>query len=60
FPFFPPIPWYSPFSDLEFFFIIGFETAKSLALHGAYVILACRNMSRANEAVQQTTILLKL
>ncbi|XP_065423708.1 WW domain-containing oxidoreductase isoform X7 [Chrysemys picta bellii] len=32
---------------------IGFETAKSLALHGAYVILACRNMSRANEAVQR-------
>nr|XP_014428789.1 WW domain-containing oxidoreductase isoform X3 [Pelodiscus sinensis] len=32
---------------------IGFETAKSLALHGACVILACRNMSRANEAVQR-------
>ncbi|XP_073164106.1 WW domain-containing oxidoreductase isoform X13 [Lepidochelys kempii] len=32
---------------------IGFETAKSLALHGAYVILACRNMSRANKAVQR-------
>uniref|UniRef100_A0A8C4U443 WW domain-containing oxidoreductase n=1 Tax=Falco tinnunculus TaxID=100819 RepID=A0A8C4U443_FALTI len=32
---------------------IGFETAKSLALHGAYVILACRNTSRGNEAVQR-------
>ncbi|XP_019391464.1 PREDICTED: WW domain-containing oxidoreductase isoform X2 [Crocodylus porosus] len=31
---------------------IGFETAKSFALHGAYVILACRNMSRASDAVQ--------
>ncbi|KGL72689.1 WW domain-containing oxidoreductase, partial [Tinamus guttatus] len=32
---------------------IGFETAKSLALHGAYVILACRNKSRGNDAVQR-------
>uniref|UniRef100_A0ABM5EU69 WW domain-containing oxidoreductase n=1 Tax=Pogona vitticeps TaxID=103695 RepID=A0ABM5EU69_9SAUR len=32
---------------------IGFETAKSLALHGAHIILACRNMVRANEAVQR-------
>ncbi|EPQ05478.1 WW domain-containing oxidoreductase [Myotis brandtii] len=32
---------------------IGFETAKSFALHGAHVILACRNMSRANEAVSR-------
>nr|XP_047924836.1 WW domain-containing oxidoreductase isoform X5 [Anser cygnoides] len=32
---------------------IGFETAKSFALHGAYVILACRNMSRGNDAVQR-------
>ncbi|XP_060110411.1 WW domain-containing oxidoreductase [Heteronotia binoei] len=31
---------------------IGFETAKSLALHGAHVILACRNMVKANEAVK--------
>ncbi|XP_074260922.1 WW domain-containing oxidoreductase isoform X4 [Saimiri boliviensis] len=30
---------------------IGFETAKSFALHGAHVILACRNMARASEAV---------
>uniref|UniRef100_A0ACB8E9R6 Uncharacterized protein n=1 Tax=Sphaerodactylus townsendi TaxID=933632 RepID=A0ACB8E9R6_9SAUR len=32
--------------------IEGFETAKSFALHGAHVILACRNMVKANEAVQ--------
>ncbi|ELK14445.1 WW domain-containing oxidoreductase [Pteropus alecto] len=31
----------------------GFETAKSFALHGAHVILACRNMTRANEAVSR-------
>ncbi|CAG03376.1 unnamed protein product, partial [Tetraodon nigroviridis] len=30
---------------------IGFETARSLALHGAHVIMACRNLSRANKAV---------
>ncbi|XP_070616532.1 WW domain-containing oxidoreductase isoform X5 [Erythrolamprus reginae] len=32
---------------------IGLETAKSFALHGAHVILACRNTSRADEAVRQ-------
>ncbi|XP_070808840.1 WW domain-containing oxidoreductase [Pituophis catenifer annectens] len=32
---------------------IGFETAKSFALHGAHVILACRNTSRAEEAMRQ-------
>ncbi|XP_027473883.1 WW domain-containing oxidoreductase isoform X3 [Zalophus californianus] len=32
---------------------VGFETAKSFALHGAHVILACRNVTRANEAVSQ-------
>ncbi|XP_075289987.1 WW domain-containing oxidoreductase isoform X1 [Opisthocomus hoazin] len=35
---------------------IGFETAKSLALHGAYVILACRNTSRGNDAVQRILV----
>ncbi|XP_010078484.1 PREDICTED: WW domain-containing oxidoreductase [Pterocles gutturalis] len=35
---------------------IGFETAKSLALHGAYVILACRNASRGNDAVQRILV----
>ncbi|XP_073515243.1 WW domain-containing oxidoreductase isoform X1 [Phyllobates terribilis] len=32
---------------------IGFETARSLALHGALVILACRNLQKANEAKRQ-------
>ncbi|XP_042562643.1 WW domain-containing oxidoreductase-like, partial [Clupea harengus] len=30
---------------------IGFETARSFALHGAHVILACRNKARATKAV---------
>ncbi|XP_076121680.1 WW domain-containing oxidoreductase [Alosa pseudoharengus] len=30
---------------------IGFETARSFALHGAHVIMACRNLSRATKAV---------
>ncbi|TNN70912.1 WW domain-containing oxidoreductase [Liparis tanakae] len=30
---------------------MGFETARSFALHGAHVILACRNLSRAIKAV---------
>uniref|UniRef100_I6L4Q1 WW domain-containing oxidoreductase n=1 Tax=Latimeria chalumnae TaxID=7897 RepID=I6L4Q1_LATCH len=32
---------------------IGYETARSLALHGAHVILACRNRTRASVAVHQ-------
>ena len=30
--------------------LLGFETAKALALRGAHVILACRNMNKANRA----------
>lgn len=40
-------------SNVLFFLITGFETAKSFALHGAHVILACRHMSRASEAVSR-------
>jgi len=39
--------------ELLFFYIAveGFETARALALHGARVVLACRNMRSANNAV---------
>jgi len=30
---------------------IGFETARSLALHGCHVVLACRDLSKAEAAV---------
>lgn len=30
---------------------LGYETAKHLAQHGATVVLACRNMDKANECV---------
>ncbi|XP_063052708.1 WW domain-containing oxidoreductase [Engraulis encrasicolus] len=32
---------------------IGFETARTFALHGAHVILACRNQARATKAVNR-------
>ncbi|XP_075432861.1 WW domain-containing oxidoreductase isoform X2 [Ascaphus truei] len=32
---------------------IGFEVARSLALHGALVVLACRNLQKASEAKHQ-------
>ncbi|CAH1270807.1 WWOX [Branchiostoma lanceolatum] len=31
---------------------IGFETARSLALHGAHVILACRDLHKGNQAAK--------
>ncbi|BES89198.1 Hypothetical protein domain [Nesidiocoris tenuis] len=34
---------------------IGFETARSLALHGCHVILACRNSASGEEAVSKIT-----
>lgn len=32
---------------------IGFETAKSLAKHGSSVVMACRNLAAAEEAINQ-------
>ncbi|KAK1120705.1 hypothetical protein K0M31_010911 [Melipona bicolor] len=32
---------------------IGFETARSLALHGCKVVLACRDLKKAEEAIQK-------
>ncbi|XP_013389042.1 WW domain-containing oxidoreductase [Lingula anatina] len=32
---------------------IGFETARSMALHGAHVTLACRDMKKAHDAVER-------
>src|SRR5699024_4547123 len=31
---------------------IGFETAKALALHGAHVVLACRDRQKASESIR--------
>ena len=41
------IPLYYSFSVV----IAGFESARALSLHGAHVVLACRNMRSANAAV---------
>lgn len=32
---------------------IGYETARSLALHGCEIILACRNLASAAEAIER-------
>lgn len=32
---------------------IGFETTRSLARHGCTVVLACRNLAAAEEAINQ-------
>ncbi|XP_070574328.1 WW domain-containing oxidoreductase-like [Ptychodera flava] len=32
---------------------IGFETANALALHGAHVVMACRNLKKANAAAKK-------
>jgi len=34
-------------------FVLGYETVRSLALHGCDVVLACRNVEKANEAVNR-------
>jgi WW domain-containing oxidoreductase len=30
---------------------IGFETVRALASHGAHVILACRDLTKASDAI---------
>ena len=32
---------------------LGFETARVLALTGAHVFMACRNMTKAQQAMQR-------
>lgn len=32
---------------------IGYETARSLAIHGCHVVFACRNVSIAEEAIEK-------
>lgn len=32
---------------------IGFETARSLAIHGCHVVFACRNLSLAEDAIEK-------
>lgn len=41
------------FKNLSHIYFAGFETARSFALHGAHVILACRNPARSSKAVNQ-------
>ena len=33
--------------------ITGYETARALALHGAHVVFACRNMKATKEAMDK-------
>ena len=36
-----------------FFFLTGYETARSLALHGCTVVFACRDTTRAEVAIDK-------
>ena len=40
-------------SNTIIYALLGFETARVLAMAGAHVFLACRNTSKANSAVQR-------
>ncbi|ALC39367.1 Wwox, partial [Drosophila busckii] len=35
---------------------IGYETARSLAMHGCEIIFACRNIAAANEAIERIAV----
>ena len=36
-----------------YIFFVGFETARVLALTGAHVFMACRNITKAQQAMQR-------
>jgi NAD(P)-dependent dehydrogenase (short-subunit alcohol dehydrogenase family) len=54
---FAQVPLYKCYNNEKMFaFLVGFETCKALAFHGATVIMACRNLEKGNKC--KATILL--